>query len=80
MYSYVVAGFFWGYGVILDIGGFWINTFVIPIALGLVIALDILWIFLPSRRRLIDVILGSNVVDGGGISFIDYSGSSGVIR
>lgn len=80
MYSYLVAGFFWGYGVILDIGGFWINTFVIPIALGLVIALDILWVFLPSRRRLIDVILGTNVVDGGGISYINYSGSSGVVR
>lgn len=77
MFAYVVAGIFWGFGVVLDIGGFWINTFVIPITLSLVIAADILWVFLPPRRRLIDVILGTNVVDGQGISYLDSSPVSG---
>ena len=71
MFVYLVAGFFWGFGVVLDIGGFWINTFVIPISLSLLIALDISWVFLPSRRRLIDVILRTNVVEGQGISYLE---------
>jgi hypothetical protein len=71
MFTYLVAGFFWGFGVVLDIGGFWVNTFVIPITLSLVIAVDILWVFLPPRRRLIDVILRTNVVEGQGISYLD---------
>lgn len=73
MFAYLVAGFFWGFGVVLDIGGFWINTFVIPIALSVVIVVDILWVFLPPRRRLIDVILRTNVVEGQGISYLDSS-------
>jgi hypothetical protein len=71
MFAYLVAGLFWGFGVVLDIGGFWINSFVIPIILSLVIAVDILWVFLPPRRRLIDVILRTNVVEGQGISYLD---------
>lgn len=71
MYVYMVSGFFWGFGLVLDIGGFWINTFVIPVALSGLVAIDILWVFLPSRRRLIDVILHTNVVEGQGISFLE---------
>jgi len=73
MFAYVVAGFFWGFGVILDIGGFWINTFVIPVTISAVITADILWIFLPPRRRLIDLILRTDVVEGQGISYLDNS-------
>jgi uncharacterized RDD family membrane protein YckC len=73
MFLYLVAGLIWGYGVIIDIGGFWVNTFIIPIVIFLVIVTDIAWLFLPARRRLIDVILRTNVVEGNGISFSSFA-------
>ena len=73
MFGYVLAGFIWGFGLILDIGGFWINTFVIPIFLGLVILIDALWLALPAKRRLVDVIFGTNVVEGEGISYQSFA-------
>ena len=71
MFVYLVSGFFWGFGVVIDVGGFWINSFVIPIFFSFLIAVDVLWVFLPPKRRLIDVILRINVVEGQGISYLE---------
>jgi len=73
IFFYLIAGFIWGFGVLIDVGGFWINTFAIPLFLGLVIVVDVMWLFLPARRRLIDVILGTNVVEGEGISYQSFA-------
>lgn len=78
MFLYVVVGAVGGFGLILDVGGYWINTWVIPITALALISLDIAWIFTPSRRRLVDVILSTNVVYGEGYSYRSASGSAGV--
>ncbi len=69
MFAYLVAGGIWGYGLIIDVGGYWINSWVIPIVIAVVIAVDIAWMFMPARRRLIDVILSTNIVHGEGYSY-----------
>lgn len=60
--AYMVAGFIWGFSVIIDVGSNWVNTFLIPgLIIGLV-AIDFLWLLTPSRTRLLDRILGTQVV------------------
>lgn len=69
---YLVLGLVMGFGIVLDVGGYWIATRVIPgILLGLMI-IDVLFIFSPFKRRLIDWALGIRAVDGGGYSFRSY--------
>lgn len=77
MFMYLVVGAIWGYGLIIDIGGYWINSFVIPLVIAMVIAVDIAWMFMPARRRLIDVVLSTNVVHGEGYSYQTASVSMG---
>ena len=60
--SYVVAGIIWGYGVIIDIGGYWFNSFILPAIILSLIAADFLWILLPGQTRLLDRLLGTHVV------------------
>ena len=69
---YLVLGLVMGFGIVLDVGGYWIATRVIPgTLLGLMI-IDVLFIFTPFKRRLIDWALGIRSVDGGGYSFRSY--------
>lgn len=70
--SYLVLGLVMGFGIVLDVGGYWIATRVIPgILLGLMV-IDVLFIFSPFKRRLIDWALGIRFVDGEGHSFRSY--------
>jgi uncharacterized RDD family membrane protein YckC len=78
MFLYLVVGALWGFGLIIDVGGYWINSWVIPIVLCLAIVADIMWLFLPARRRLVDVILGTNVVHGEGYSYQSAPTTPGV--
>ena len=68
-FLYLVVGALWGFGLILDVGGYWINSWIIPLFIITVILVDLAWIFTPSRRRLVDVILSTNVVHGEGYSY-----------
>lgn len=79
MFLYLVVGAIWGYGLIIDVGGYWINSWVIPIVLTLVIVTDVAWMFMPARRRLVDVILSTNVVHGEGYSYQTTPVPQGVI-
>jgi len=80
MFAYIAIGALWGFGLIIDVGGYWINSWVIPGVILGAIAVDLLWIFLPPRRRLIDVILGTNVVAGDGYSYQESTPTSGGSR
>lgn len=58
---YLVAGALWGYGLLVDIGPYWVNSRAIPaFVLGLIV-IDMLALALPGRRRLIDRILGLGI-------------------
>jgi len=60
--AYIAAGLIWGFGVIIEVGIDWVSTFLIP---GLIIgfvAVDFLWLLTPSHTRLLDRILGTQVV------------------
>ena len=69
MFLYLVVGGIWGYGPIIDVGGYWINSWVIPSVVVVAIAIDITWMFMPAHRRLVDVILSTNIVHGEGYSY-----------
>lgn len=67
--AYIVAGLIWGFSVIIGAGGNWVSTFLIP---GLIIgfvAIDFLWLLTPSQTRLLDRILGTQVVHRPGWDF-----------
>jgi len=66
---YVVLGAIVGFGILIDVGGYWIATAVIPAVLLSLMLLDVLLIFSPLRRRLIDWVLFIKPVDGGGYAF-----------
>lgn len=68
-FVYVAVGVVWGFGIILDIGGYWFNSWILPGFILSAVITDIAWLFLPARRRLVDVILRTNVVSGEGYSF-----------
>ena len=59
---YLVAGMIWGFGVLVDVGGYWVNTFILPIFFVAVIAADFLWLILPGQTRLLDRALGTQVI------------------
>ena len=66
-----------GFAVVIDIGGYYFATYGIPgIILALVVA-DLVFVFTPFRRRLIDWALGIRWVDGEGHSFRNYKSPGG---
>lgn len=70
--AYILSGLVIGFGVLLDIGGYWIATRVIPGILIAIMVMDVVMIFTPFRRRLIDWALGIRFVDGAGHSYKSY--------
>lgn len=75
--TYVLLGLIFGFGVIIDVGGYIFATRVIPgIFIGLAF-LDFILIFTPIRRRLIDWIFAIKAVDGNGYSFRNYTSPQG---
>jgi hypothetical protein len=51
---YVACGAVWGYGLLIDVGGYWLHSQAIPsVILGLIF-LDLMFLTLPGHRRGID--------------------------
>lgn len=70
--AWLILGAIIGYGVLVDVGGYWIATLVIPLVLAAVMVLDVALIFTPMRRRLIDWVLAIKIADGNGYSFRNF--------
>lgn len=64
--SYIVAGIIFGYGVIIDVGGYWFNSFIFPGVILSLIATDFFLLLTPAKRRLLDLVLTSQVVHKSG--------------
>jgi hypothetical protein len=67
--TWVVLGTVIGFGLVLDVGGYWVATLVIPSLIATVLALDIALIFAPMRRRLIDWLLAIKIAEGNGYTY-----------
>lgn len=61
-----------GFGVLIDVGGYYFSTYGIPGLIFGFIILDVLLLLTPLRRRLIDWILAIRWTDGNGHSFKNY--------
>ena len=75
--TYLIVGFVVvtlvnGFGILIDVGGYYFSTYVIPgIVFGFIL-LDTALLLTPIRRRLIDWILAIRWTDGNGHSFKNY--------
>lgn len=75
--AYLVSFVFNGFIPIIDIGGYYFATFVVPsLLLGLVFS-DMILTLSPVGRRLIDWALAIRWVDGGGYSYRNYAKPGG---
>ncbi len=74
---YVVLGLVFGFGLVLDIGGYWFATLFLPMGLLSLMMLDFLLIFTPVKRRLIDWVLALKIVEGNGYSFRSFQANTG---
>lgn len=54
---YLVAGALWGYGLLIDVGGYWVHSRVIPSVVLLLIFSDLVALGCKGRRRLLDRVL-----------------------
>lgn len=66
-----------GTTVLIDVGGYYIATYVIPYSILGLIVIDGLFTITPIRRRLVDWLLALRWVDGQGHSFRDYKSPGG---
>ena len=55
---YLVAGAVWGYGVLIDVGGYWLHSQAIPFAMLAILFVDLALLALPGHRRGVDRLLG----------------------
>ncbi|MFM1783807.1 MAG: hypothetical protein RLZZ579_84, partial [Actinomycetota bacterium] len=75
--TYLILGFIVvtlvnGFDILIDVGGYYFSTYVIPgIVFGFIL-LDTALLLTPMRRRLIDWILAIRWTDGNGHSFRNY--------
>lgn len=51
---YVVAGLLWGFGLLIDVGGYSLHSRLIPGLILALIAFDVIALFFPGQRRGID--------------------------
>ena len=54
---YLVAGAVWGYGLLIDVGGYWLNSQAIPFVILTILIVDLVLLAFPGRRRGIDRLL-----------------------
>ena len=70
--SYIPLGILFGFSTLLDVGGYYFATIALPLAISILILIDLALIFTPIRRRLIDWLLAIKIADGNGYSFRNY--------
>lgn len=58
---YLVAGAVWGYGLLIDVGGYWLHSQAIPFAMLTILFIDLVLIAFPGHRRGVDRLLGLGV-------------------
>ena len=76
---YIASLLFNGFTPVVDVGGYYFATFVIPSSLIVVILLDLLFTLTPFRRRFVDWALAIRWVDGNGYSYRNYQAPGGNI-
>ena len=77
--AYVALTVINGFGVVIDVGGYYFATYVIPGLLLSAILLDLLASVTPLRRRLLDWALAIRWADGEGHSFRNYKSPGGTV-
>lgn len=70
--SYIPLGIVFGFSTLLDVGGYYFATIGLPLGIFILISIDLVLIFTPIRRRLIDWVLAIKITDGNGYSFRNY--------
>ena len=64
---YLVAGAVWGYGLLIDVGGYWLNSQVIPFVILAILTLDLALLAVPGHRRGIDRLLALSISSSPGV-------------
>lgn len=59
---YLIAGALWGYGLLIDVGGYWLNSRAIPALVLGILAIDVALLAAPGHHRGIDRMLRTRVV------------------
>lgn len=54
---YLVAGALWGYGLLIDVGGYWVHSRAIPSVMLVLVASDLFALTFSKRQRLLDRVL-----------------------
>jgi hypothetical protein len=58
---YLAAGAVWGYGLLIDVGGYWLHSQAIPFAMLGILFVDLALLALPGHRRGVDRLLGLRI-------------------
>jgi len=58
---YFVGGAVWGYGLLIDVGGYWLNSQVIPFAMLTILFIDLALLALRGHRRGLDRLFGLGI-------------------